>query len=174
MTFDYHYGKGKDYDGPIWFDKKVFEEAGANFVVIGGSGTPYSKNRDVTRAAGFTSGTTILDGTLNGSRLPWQVRVDGRIDKYFNLEWGKEDKKRASLNVYFQLLNVLNTLNIVSVYGATGNSDDDGYLNDPGSQSAITSLNDEDAFRELYAIKVNNPGNYSLPRRIRLGLLLNF
>jgi hypothetical protein len=90
------------------------------------------------------------------------------------LEWGKEDKKRASLNVYFQLLNVLNTLNIVSVYGATGNSDDDGYLNDPGSQSAITSLNDEDAFRELYAIKVNNPGNYSLPRRIRLGLLLNF
>jgi len=174
MTFDYHYGKGKDYNGPIWFDKKVFEEAGANFVLIGGSGTPYSKNRDVTRAAGFTSGTTILDGTLNGSRLPWQVRVDGRIDKYFNLEWGKEDKKRASLNVYVQLLNVLNTLNIASVYGATGNSDDDGYLNDPGSQSAITSLNDEDAFRELYAIKVNNPGNYSLPRRIRLGLLLNF
>ena len=174
LTFDYHYGRGKDYDGPIWFNKKVFEQGGANFVIIGGSGTPYSKHRFVTKAAGFAGTTEVLDGTLNGSRLPWQVRMDGKIDKYFDLEWGKEDKKRASLNVYFQLLNVLNTLNVQSVYGATGNADDDGFLTDPGTQSGIGSLNDEQAFRELYAIKVNNPNNYSAPRRIRLGLILNF
>ena len=87
---------------------------------------------------------------------------------------GKEDKKKVSLNVYLQLLNVLNTLNVTSVHRATGNPDDDGYLNDPGTQAGITSLNDEQSFRELYAIKTNPPYNYSLPRRIRLGLLLNF
>lgn len=174
LTFDYHYGAGKDYNGPIWFDKKVFEQAGANFVLVGGSGTPYSKQRDVTRAAGFTAGSTILDGTINGSRLPWKMRIDGKIDKYFNLEWGKEDKKRASLNVYLQLLNVLNTLNVTGVYQATGNAEDDGYLNSPGNQSAISSLTNEESFRDLYAIKVNAPYHYSLPRRIRLGLLLNF
>jgi len=174
LTFDYHYGRGKDYNGPIWFNKKVFEQAGANFTIIGGSGTPFSRRRDIVKSAGFSAETSVLDGTINGSRLPWQVRIDGKIDKYFNLEWGKEDKKRASLNVYLQLLNVLNTLNIANVYGATGNPDDDGYLNDPGSQAGITSVADEQAFRDIYRIKVNNPRNYTVPRRIRLGLLLNF
>ena len=130
--------------------------------------------RNITKEGGFTSEAAILDGTLNGSRLPWSVNMDARVDKYFDLEWGKEDKKRASLNVYFQILNVLNTLNINSVYGATGNADDDGYLNDPASQAGIASVNNEAAFRELYRIKVNNPNNFMLPRRIRVGLLLNF
>jgi len=176
ITFDYHYGKGKDYNGPVWFNKKIFEEAGTNFVVIGGSGTPYSKQRDVTKAAAFTSEGPILDGTLNGSRLPWQIRIDAKIDKYFDLEWGKETKRRASLNVYLQVLNVLNTLNVVGVYRATGNPDDDGYLADPASESSISDLGpeQEQSFRELYALKVNNPDRYGLPRRIRLGMLLNF
>ncbi|HIA06608.1 MAG TPA: hypothetical protein EYN71_07910 [Flavobacteriales bacterium] len=169
LTFDYHYGKGKDYDGPVWFNKKVFEQAGANFVVIGGSGTPYSKQRFVTREGSLSDQSSVLLGTLNGSRLPWQVRIDGRIDKYFDLEWGKEDKKRASLSVYLQLLNILNTLNISSVYRSTGNPDDDGHL-----ASLDVSNIDQYPYGALYAVKVNNPGNYGLPRRIRLGLLLNF
>ncbi|MBL4656702.1 MAG: TonB-dependent receptor, partial [Flavobacteriales bacterium] len=175
LTFDYHYGKGKDYNGPVWFNKKVFEEAGANFVLIGGSGVPYSKQRDITKAAKLPPApSSILDGTLNGSRLPWQMRIDGKIDKYFDLEWGKEDKKRAQLNVYLQLLNVLNIISIADVYKSTGNPNDDGYLTDPGTQAGIASENDEQAFRDLYTIKVNDPDNYSVPRRIRLGLLLNF
>jgi outer membrane receptor protein involved in Fe transport len=177
-SFDYHYGKGKDYDGPVisFKDKniKLLEEAGANIVIIGGSGVPYSKQRNITKEGGFASEAAVLDGTLNGSRLPWQVNMDAKLDKYFDLEWGRENKKRASLNVYLQVLNVLNTLNVTGVYGATGNPDDDGYLNDPGAQQGIISLNDEQAFRELYTLKVNNPGNFSLPRQIRLGLMLNF
>ena len=177
-TFDYHYGQGKDYNGPVinigGKNVKILERAGANIVVIGGSGVPYSKQRNITKEGGFTSESSILDGTLNGSRLPWQVNMDARVDKYFDLEWGTENKKRASLNVYFQILNVLNTLNINSVYGATGNADDDGYLNDPASQAGIASVNNEAAFRELYRLKVNNPANFMLPRRIRVGVLLNF
>ena len=45
------------------------------------------------------------------------------------------------------IVNVLNTKNVVNVYEATGNPDDDGYLSDPGSQNAIGALNDEEAFR---------------------------
>jgi hypothetical protein len=177
-SFDYRYGKGKDYDGPVINFKgkniKILEEAGANVLIIGGSGVPYSKQRNITKEGGFASESAILDGTLNGSRLPWQINMDAKVDKYFDLEWGRENKKRASLNVYLQVLNVLNTLNITNVYAATGNPDNDGYLNDPNSQSGIVQLNSEQSFRELYALKVNNPGNYSLPRRIRLGLMVNF
>ena len=173
-SFDYHYKKGKDYNGPVWFDKKVFEEAGFNIILIGGSGLPYSKQRKVTQEGAFGRSNSVLLGTLNGSRLPWQINVDARVDKNFDLKWGKENKKAAFLTVYFQILNVLNTKNIVSVYEATGNPDDDGYLSDPGSQNSIAGLNDEESFRMLYAYKINNPFNYSVPRRIRLGLQLNF
>lgn len=174
-TVDYRFSKGKDYNGPIWKGKQILANAGANIVFIGGSGTPYSKQRKITRAAG--GGTSpILSGTLNGSRLPWQVRMDAKVDKNFVLKWGKreEGKRRAALNVYFQILNVLNTINIINVYGATGNPDDDGYLNAPEFQTAIATQNNEESLRDLYTVKVNNPGNFSLPRRIRLGLLLNF
>ncbi|PCH93047.1 MAG: hypothetical protein COB85_07580 [Bacteroidetes bacterium] len=173
-SFDYHYKKGKDYNGPVWFDKKVFEDAGFNIIFIGGSGLPYSKQRKVTQEAAFGGTNSVLLGSLNGSRLPWQFNMDARIDKLFALKWGKENKKTGSLMVYFQILNVLNTKNTVDVYSATGNPDDDGYLSDPASQNAIAGLNDEEAFRMMYALKVNHPGNYSVPRRIRLGLQLNF
>jgi len=174
VSFDYHYKKGKDYNGPVWFDKKVFEEAGVNIVFIGGSGLPYSKQRKITQDGAFGSENSVLLGTLNGSRLPWQFNIDAKVDKNFDLKWGRETKRTALLTVYFQILNVLNTKNVVSVYSMTGNPDDDGYLNHPESQSTIAGLNDEESFRMMYALKINNPGNYSAPRRIRLGLMLNF
>ena len=46
-----------------------------------------------------------------------------------------------------------NTLNIISVYGATGNPDDDGYLNDPGAQNGITSLTATESQRFIYILK---------------------
>ena len=161
------------------FNEKVLELDNAKDILntawyTYGSKNELLNNGVITKEGGFTSESSILDGTLNGSRLPWQVNMDARVDKYFDLEWGTENKKRASLNVYFQILNVLNTLNINSVYGATGNADDDGYLNDPASQAGIASVNNEAAFRELYRLKVNNPANFMLPRRIRVGVLLNF
>ena len=80
----------------------------------------------------FPQVLTLLKGTYSGSRLPWQFRFDLRVDKdiYFNLRKPKEGKegKQAYLNVYFQILNVLNTKNVVNVYPYTGNADDDGYL----------------------------------------------
>ena len=69
---------------------------------------------------------------------------------------------------------MLNTQNIVSVYRATGSPSDDGYINSPNAQSSIQSQVSPQSYIDLYQIAENNPGNYSLPRRIRLGLQLNF
>jgi hypothetical protein len=76
--------------------------------------------------------------------------------------------------VYFQILNVLNTKNVVNVYPYTGNADDDGYLAAPEWQRQINSQIDPQSFRDLYSVYVNNPGNYSTPRQIRFGLMFNF
>lgn len=181
---DYRFGSGSNYHGPVWKTKKrevrVLDNVGANLVLRAGSGVPYSRQFNVTQDAAFgIAQRSTLKGSINGSRLPWQVRMDLRIDKNVDLKWGgkKEDgsdKKMAGLNIYVQVLNVLNTKNVVSVYRYTGNATDDGYLSAAASQTAINSQTDPQSFIDLYSVKVNNPSNFSIPRRIRLGVMLDF
>ncbi len=180
LTVDYRYGSGKgdeDYNGPKIGGKNVLAGAGANVRLSTGSGYPYSRQSNVIQegASGLAL-TRNLSGTINGSRLPWQYRVDLRIDKEFPLVIAKnsEKKRQLGMRVYLNIQNLLNTKNITGVYRATGNPNDDGYLTDAASQNAISAQNNEESFRYLYAIRVNNPGNYSLPRRMRLGIELNF
>ena len=185
-TVDFHFDEGKKYNGPK-FSKRIkgtdkvkiiapLENTGFNITFNGGSGTPYSRQSRITSGV-LGGGASFLQGQINGSRLPWQFRVDARIDKEIYLKFGKggeKDKKFAYLNVYLQILNVLNSKNVMGVYRGTGNPDDDGYLAAAEFQNAIESQNDPQAFRDMYEIRVNSPYNYSLPRRIRLGVVLNF
>lgn len=188
LNMDYRFGVGTDYHGPRLKLKKgdteksinVLEDVGANIVFRAGSGTPYSKQANVTHEGqfGIGGGNNALDGQVNGSNLPWSYKVDLRVDKNVELSWGgKKDgaeKKKANLNIYLQVLNLFNTKNVLAVYKATGNPDDDGYLSSAGAQTTISVQNDPQSFQDLYAVKINNPSNYSRPRVIRLGLLLDF
>ena len=70
--------------------------------------------------------------------------------------------------------NLLDAKNIISVYRATGNAEDDGYLTDAASQNAIGAQDNEEAFRYLYSLAVVNPDYFSLPRMWRAGLSLDF
>ena len=112
---------------------------------------------------------------MNGSRLPWQVTLNTNIDKSFELTFGEgEDQKKAFLNVYFWISNLLNTQNITGVYRFTGTPDDDGYLAAAQYQPQIETKNDPDAYRNYYGMYVNNPFNLGVPRTIRLGVKLDF
>jgi len=172
-SVDYHYGHGKDYDGPVWFGSKVFQDAGANIMISAGSGTPYSRQSNITQeAASGINDRSTLSGSINGSRLPWQFRMNAKLNKEFEIKWS--DKKSSHLNVYVQVQNLLDARNIISVYRATGNPGDDGYLTSSAAQNAIDAKNDPDAFRYLYSLAVNNPSNYSLPRMWRAGISVQF
>lgn len=182
LLLDYRYGAGREYNGPrINREKKdkaplnILENAGFTLTVLGGSGTPYTASRNINSPLSAIS--NLLKGTYYGSRLPWQFRLDLRVDKDFDLNLYKkegEDAKKAYLNVYLQVLNLLDTKNVLGVYPATGNPDDDGYLSAPEWQRQINNQTDPIAFRELYEVYVNNPGNYSSPRQIRVGVMFNF
>jgi outer membrane receptor protein involved in Fe transport len=176
LSMDYRFDSGKDYNGPVWFNKQVFADAGANFIIIAGSGTPYSRQSNITQDGAFgINQRSTLDGSLNGSRNPWTVRINTKINKRFSLNVGQLDnKKKLGLNVYLQVQNLLNTKNVRSVYRATGNPDDDGYLSDASAQTDINAQNDPQSFRDMYMMKINNPSNYSLPRMARLGIEINF
>ncbi len=181
VMVDYRYGEGKEYNGPVirrtvtGADGKetvktieILKNTGVNFTVFGGSGTPYTRSSKIVPIG--QSG--IIDGSINGSRLPWQFRIDGRIDRDINIAWNAN--RSSYLNVYLQVLNIFDAKNIMSVYAATGNPDDDGYLAAAEYQELINTQLDAQSYRDLYSIRVNSPNNYSSPRQIRLGLILNF
>lgn len=184
LMFDYRYAEGKKYNGPVYYrkvkgtDKKkavqIFKNTGVNLTLFGGSGTPYTRSSKIYPLGG----QAIISGSINGSRLPWQFRTDMRIDRDFNLAFGKkeegEDSRSAYLNVYLQVLNLFDSENILSVYRATGNPDDDGYLAAAEYQSQIANQLDSEAYRDMYSLMIQSPYNYSSPRQIRVGLVLNF
>ncbi len=165
-TVDYHYGEGKEYNGPKIGGKDIFANAGANLVLNLGSGTPYSGSTD--------SQLSQLDGTINGSRLPWNWTVQATIDKTFNIKYGEDKKKSLNLNAFLLINNLFNTKNILNVYRNTGNPDDDGYLTDPDYQTEIASNTDEASFRDIYALSLQNRNNFEAPRTIQIGFRVDF
>lgn len=176
IAADYRYGEGEDYNGPTIKDIQIFKNTGVNIVTNVYSGSPYSSQQFITNEGVFSPLNAGLTGTTNGSRLPWQYRLDLQIDRNFTLEFGKDDakKKQTFLNVYLRVTNLFNQFNIIGVYRATGNADDDGYLAAAQYQQAIQNQLDEQSFRDYYLMKIQNPYNISVPRTIRLGLKFDF
>jgi hypothetical protein len=154
----------------------VLGNTGLNLVTNIGSGTPYSGLKTPVGNALLSPNNSTLDGTLNGSRKPWQYRMDLQIDRNFALEFGKdEDKKKAAyLNAYVRVTNIFNIINTLNVYRPTGSPDDDGYLAAAQYQSSIQNQLDEQSFRDYYQLKVVNPFNFGIPRTIRLGVKFDF
>jgi len=175
---DYRYGAGEEYNGPVvkfgGKERQLFANTGLNMIANLGSGTPYTASTIATPITGEISPST--EGSINGSRLPWQFSLDANLDRNFTLTYGGEGDaaKTTNLNLYLWIGNVLNTRNINSVYRFTGVADDDGYLAAAQYQPLINSQNDPNAFRNYYSMFVDNPFNLGLPRTVRLGLKFDF
>jgi len=165
-VLDYRFFSGKLYNGPRWFGMDFFQNTGANFVFRYGTGTPYSR-RDPE--------TSYLVGSMNGSRKPGTFTVDLKIDKTIPLTFGKEDnKKEAALNIYLQVTNLFNSLNIRNVYSTTGNAEDDGYLTAAINQSTIEGQLDPASYSNYYSMNTDRFWYYYNPRTIRFGVQFNF
>ncbi len=174
VTMDYRYGEGADYNGPMIGDAKIFENTGVNIQTNFYSGSPYTSQNNIT-AEGLGQNNAGIEGSVNGSRLPWQYRLDMQIDRSFNLTFGKEGKKKdAFLNIYMRITNPFSAQNVLGVYRATGNWNDDGYLQAAEFQNSIQNQLDEQSFRDYYLMKIQNAFNISSPRTMRLGVKFDF
>lgn len=181
LNLDYRFGEGKDYKGPQINRTKgdatqtiqLLKNMGANLIFHIASGSPYTRYQNAIPQGGKST----IAGSLNGSSKPWQFRADFRIDKNIELTWGKKEsdkKKSANLNIYLQVLNLLNTKNILNVYNYTGNPEDDGYLASTLGQTAVNTTINAAAFIDQYNVYSNKSSNYARPRTIRIGVLLDF
>ena len=180
--FDYRFRGGEMYNGPVSKKgKRILENSGAQFIISANSGAPYTKQGNVTEAVGIgIRQSETMKGTMNGSRFPWTYNVNLKVDKDFFF-YRKKDKDKGltsmpfmAMNVYIWIQNLLNTKNIYGVYRFTGDPNDDGFLSSPNGLKAIEEATLSQAFLDQYTIKVNYPGNYSLPRLGRIGLTISF
>jgi TonB-dependent receptor-like protein/carboxypeptidase-like protein len=180
VNFDYHFAPNDG--GP------VLERLGANVLFSFNSGHNYTKVTGGLGQTGPEDGGILYDGdprnrrpveAINSSTTPWNFSLDARIDKSFTLS-GTFD-----LNIYLYVQNLLNTENVINVYGRTGNADDDGFLTNPAlSSEVINAPGRGDAYVSMYrdangADRQNywrNQGGDLLgtPRQIRFGLRLDY
>lgn len=170
VRLDWRYGRGLNYNGPKVNGKNILENFGVNVTTNALSGRPYTRRDRAFPVTAQASQSAQTVGQVNGARLPWQLTFDVRINKMFMLD----KRGRKSLDVYFQILNALNTQNIISVYPFTGSPDDDGFLASQQGQAQIQGQVSSQAYMDLYNRVMINPFNFSLPRRVRLGVAYNF
>lgn len=175
LNFDFHYGEGKNYNGPKIAGKDFLSNAGFNIVAIAASGAPFTKWSN-TRSQ-VLSEEGFIEADINGSRLPWSFDLNARIDKRFNIKYGskaKDNRRIAQLEIYLQALNLLNTQNVTGVWRSSGNPEDDGYLSAARTQTVLETAVNAESYTDHYEARIHNPNFYSIQRRLRLGLVLNF
>jgi outer membrane receptor protein involved in Fe transport len=174
-SLDYRLGED---EGPVLFGAPVLENVGVNALIQYGSGQAYT----ALESAIFSindSFTADAVGEVNSARLPASSRIDLRVDRRFNLG-------ATALRAYVTVLNLLDSQNVLAVYRATGLPDEDGYLLTSGGSAFVRNQPDPDAAAFNYRSYIGGPVNvgdnhtsasglmYSLPRRIRLGVQINF
>ena len=169
-----------DWRFPADFKLVALRSFGINVISQAASGLPYTK-RDY-------KGNRV--GKTNEYRKPWTYNTDLTIDKTFKLK-GKE------INVFVQVFNLFNRIDVLNVYPATGRPDDDGYRLDPASVIApgedsssplwnyekVKDLNGDGvisaqeqyiAYNAAYRLYANDPMNYGSPRQLKVGLSVSF
>jgi hypothetical protein len=113
---------------------------------------------------------------VNSSTTPFVFNIDLQIGKMFKLG-------PVNMELYVNVLNLLNTKQIINVYPTTGSAEDDGILTNPLSASYRAIPNYEAFYR---AINLQNrwaamgtgaslvgygAGDmYGVPRQIRVGV----
>jgi hypothetical protein len=174
IAVDYRVAQGA---GPKVGGIAVFGGVSVGAIFAAQSGRPYTalsaSNFSVTDP--FTS--PIASG-INEVRLPWVSRFDLRVEKRFSVGPGM-------LDAFVWVENVFDTRNTLAVYRATGEPDDDGFLDTPAGQAFITNQPSPASGTFNYLAFAGGPVNiggvhssegplfYGLPRRFRLGVRLS-
>jgi hypothetical protein len=173
---DYRFAKG---DGG-----KILEGVGLNVLMQFTSGHSYTQVMEpynLGQANPWNVGTRMTYDTrfrnpvepVNSSLSPWNFTIDLNLEKtlFFN---------RFNFRLYANVLNLLNTKNIINVYQTTGTDNDDGWLKCPLAAQYVIIPGYEPMYR---AINLQNGWGWtyatggqlwSAPRQIRLGLMIEF
>ena len=170
---DYRFSEGKNYNGPRIGNADIFANTGFNMLITAVSGRPYSTFKTVTSPLNVSQRETI-----NGARLPWQFNADLQVDRNFRVKFSEESQRFMGINVYLRVQNVFNLQNVVGVYRASDDPDDEGYLTNQFGEERIQQIIDDgfilQSYLAHYSWRTAQPGFFTRPRQIFLGAIVNF
>jgi outer membrane receptor protein involved in Fe transport len=162
LNLGYSLDKG---EGPLFGGVHVFENIGVNLLYNVASGTPYTPARvynEVSLAASQVSPV----GPINSRYGPWTSNLDIKATRGFGAGGLK-------FEAYVWVLNLLNTVNAIQVYGSSGSAEATRWLDTEDGQAYLQRTADQNG-QLLYDLAQNNPNFYSNPRLVRFGLRTNF
>ncbi len=172
MMLDYRFNKG---DGG-----SILQGFGTNLLFRFSSGHAYTQilePENLGQADPWTIGVDNLADprnrfpveARNTSLTPWNFNIDMTVNKVFFFE-------NFDVDIYVNVLNLLNTKNIINVYPNTGATEDDGWFRSPHSRSFLQIPGYENMYRNINLNNrwayTNATGNdmFSAPRQIRFGV----
>ena len=86
--------------------------------------------------------------------------------------------RKLFFNAYLRVQNLFNTKNVINLYKFSNDPDNDGFLQSSFGQDRIKGVidtsRDVNAFLDAYSWRLLAPGNYTLPRRIYVGVIMDF
>ena len=155
INVDYRFDKGEG--GPI------LEQLGASLLLSFNSGHPYTRG---TGGASLESDARNRQPVepLNASTTPWFFQADLRIDKTFSLG------SRLSANLFINVINLLDTRNILNVFLRTGSTTDDGYLSNPTLGQPLLAIVPTDDIWVTANFKETQIEHMHVGQRVRLQL----
>jgi outer membrane receptor protein involved in Fe transport len=178
IMLDYRWSKGDG--GP------VLEGLGANILLSFNSGHNYTKIKEpqnLGQANPWNIGVRALLDTrsrnpvepINSSTTPWVYNIDLQVGKVFYLS-------NITFEVYANVLNLLNTKQVVNVYPTTGVPQDDGWLKSPFAEPYKAIPHYTEFYKAInlenrWALGYNNIGMgdlYGSPRQIRFGVRFEY
>jgi outer membrane receptor for ferrienterochelin and colicin len=168
LNIDYRFGRD---DGP-----DILHEFGASLLLTFSTGHPYTLGTD--KSPGTSNPATIVNidtrnryaiAPLNSSITPSNFQLDLRVDKTV------EFLDNFSANIFIQVINLLNTKNVIDVYNNTGSAETNGFLTNPNLTGASAVSTYGQIYSDIYsALVYGYNGLYGAPRQIRLGVRLEY
>ena len=173
LIFDYRFAKGDG--GP------VLEGLGVNLLMSFNSGHPYTKIQEplsLGQSSAWNIGVWPLNDArsripvepVNSSTTPWVFNLDMNVSKMFFVGG-------LNLEIYANVLNLLNTKQIIDVFPNTGTPTDDGWLTTANATPYKAIPNYESFYRTInldnrYYVMAYRGDVYGSPRQIRVGVRL--
>ncbi len=175
VALDYRFAKGDG--GPI------LEGMGLNLLLSFNSGHAYTKIKEplsLGQANPWNVGVRALQDTrgrrpmepVNNSTTPWVYNIDMQFSKLFYLGG-------LQLELYANVLNLLNSKQVINVYPTTGTAFDDGWLKSafaepykaiPNYTEFYKAINLENRWALGYAVAGTGMTDlFGSPRQIRIG-----
>ncbi|RKY91633.1 MAG: hypothetical protein DRQ01_07410, partial [Ignavibacteriae bacterium] len=141
----------------------ILEMTGVNALFSFASGRPYTPLDFFDILTGNNGGPSTI-GYVNSRNAPGTFRLDLKVEKSFAVGG-------LLVTPYLWVQNLLGSENVTTVWRSTGDPFTTGFLNTPEGKATIQA--NGEGFKQDYEALERQPGNFGIPRLIRLGLKVN-